>query len=166
MPHVRRQEKDFTLADRDVIKIAVIADLEHHVAFELIEELLDRIIVVVAALVGAAHHLDGHGSVLEHFFIADRRLEKVSIVLYPFLEAEGVQSSCSHGDHLQTARGLISPVGDPASTRRSPTPVAWFPFARNEVQHRRAHASTRLAEQFPPSRVLAPGDLLYSSKIG
>ena len=44
-------------------------DLEQHVALELIEELLDRIVVEVGARIGAADHLHRHGAVLEDLLV-------------------------------------------------------------------------------------------------
>ena len=83
--------------DRHVVEIAVVADLEHHVALELVEELLHRIVVIVGALVRAADHLHGHVAVLEHLLVADRRLEQVLVLVDPLLEVEGlaaVRSAC------------------------------------------------------------------------
>src|SRR5215470_13675883 len=39
---VRPDEKHLTLSDRDVVDLAILGDLQSHVALELIEELLDR----------------------------------------------------------------------------------------------------------------------------
>src|SRR5215831_19439617 len=91
MAHMRRQQKNVALADRHVVELAAVDHLE------LVEELLDRIVVIVGALVRAADHLHSHGAVLEHLLVADRRLEQVLMLLDPALEVEGVQSSGGHG---------------------------------------------------------------------
>src|SRR6266540_916799 len=95
--HMRRQQEHLALANRNVVEPAVVDDLEHHVALELVEELLHRIVVIIGALVRPADHLHGHLAVLEHLLVADRRLEQVLILLDPVLEVEGVQSSGRHG---------------------------------------------------------------------
>ena len=99
--HVRRKQEYLALADRHVVEIAVVHDLEHHVALELVEEFLDRIVVIVRALVRPADDLHGHVAVLEHLLVADRRLQQVLVLLDPALEVEGVQSSGCHGCLLQ-----------------------------------------------------------------
>jgi hypothetical protein len=62
--------------------------LSKHVAFELIEELLYRIIVVVGALVRAADDLHGHLAVFEHLLVPDWRLEQVLVLVDPALKIE------------------------------------------------------------------------------
>src|SRR5579883_2569201 len=47
MRHVRRQQQDFSLADRHLHPAAVLHGPQHDVAFELIEEFLSRIDMVV-----------------------------------------------------------------------------------------------------------------------
>jgi len=98
VPHVRRQQEHLALADRHVVEIAVVADLEHHVALELVEELLHRIVVIVGALVRPTDHLHGHVAVLEHLLVADRRLEQVLVIVDPLLEIEGLEPACFHDD--------------------------------------------------------------------
>src|SRR5947208_15924498 len=71
--------------------------LEHHVALELVEELLDRIDMEVGALVRSADDLHCHVGVLENLLVADRRLEQVLVLRDPFLEVEGLESSGRHG---------------------------------------------------------------------
>src|SRR5262245_3530646 len=69
MPHMRGQQKDVARADRDVVELPVVDDLQQHVALELIEELLDRVVVIVGPLVRTADHLYGHLTVLEHLLV-------------------------------------------------------------------------------------------------
>src|SRR5262245_201457 len=97
MADMRRQEEDVALPNRNVVEIAVVDDLEHHVALELIEELFDGIVVVVRALVRTADDLHGHVAALEHLLVADRRFEQVLVLLDPALEVEGVETSTRHG---------------------------------------------------------------------
>ena len=94
---MRRQEEDLALADRHVVELAVLDDLEQHVAFELIEELLHRIVVVVGALVRAADDLHGHLAVFEHLLVADRRLEQVLVLVDPTLKIKRAQLTGCHG---------------------------------------------------------------------
>ena len=94
---MRRQQENLTLANGNIVKVAFIDDLEQHVAFELVKKFLHRIVVIVGALVRPADDLHGHLAVLEHFLVADRRLEQVPVLVDPFLKVEGVQSSLRHG---------------------------------------------------------------------
>src|SRR5688572_24640250 len=110
MAHMRRQQEHVALLDRHIVEIAVVADLEHHVALELVEKLLDRIVVVVAALVRAADHLHGHVAVFEHLLVADRRLQQVLVLVDPFLEVEGLQSPGLHAGRSYAADDLTWPL--------------------------------------------------------
>ena len=49
MRHVRWQQQDVAFADCDVDRLPVLHGLQHHVAFELVEELLARIVVKILA---------------------------------------------------------------------------------------------------------------------
>ena len=60
MPRVGRDEEDLAGADRDIVDAPVLGDLQHHVAAQLVEELLDRIVVKIDALIGAADNHHGH----------------------------------------------------------------------------------------------------------
>ena len=88
VPRMRRDQQHLALADRHVEDAARLGDLQHHVALELVEELLDGIVVEVDALIGAADHLHHHAGVLEHQLVAHRRLEQRGIVGQPALEIE------------------------------------------------------------------------------
>src|SRR5215831_12509094 len=87
-----RQKENFTLANGNVVEVAIVYDLEQHVAFELVEEFLYRIVMIVRALVRAADHLHGHLAVFEHLLVADRRLKQMPMLVDPVLKMEGVQS--------------------------------------------------------------------------
>src|SRR4029450_5662928 len=86
-----RQQENLSLANGNVVKIPVVDNLEQHVAFKLIEEFLPRIVMIVGALVRPADDLNGHLAVLEHLFVADRRLEQMPVLVDPVLEVEGVE---------------------------------------------------------------------------
>src|SRR2546428_14060 len=47
---MRRQQENLALANGNVVKIAVVDNLEQHVAFKLIEEFLHRIVMIVGSL--------------------------------------------------------------------------------------------------------------------
>ena len=58
MAHMRRQQKDISLAYDDIFDLSTVSDLQHHIALYLIEKLFYRIIVKVDALIRPAndHH--------------------------------------------------------------------------------------------------------------
>ena len=49
MPDVRRQQEDVALLDLHIVDLAALGDLQEHIALELIEEFLDRIVVEIDA---------------------------------------------------------------------------------------------------------------------
>jgi hypothetical protein len=53
-----RDEQDFALPDRDVARLSVLDRLEDHVAAQLVEELLVRVVVVIGARVGQRRKLN------------------------------------------------------------------------------------------------------------
>ena len=89
MAHVRRQQEDVAGADRHVARTAVLHDPQRHVAVELVEELLERVVVVVGALVRAADHRDDEIGVFPDLRVADRRLQELAVLVDPALEVEG-----------------------------------------------------------------------------
>ena len=105
---MRRQQEHFAFADGHVVELALIDDLEHHVALELVEEFLHGIVVIVGALVRPADHLHGHLAVLEHLLVADRWLKQVLIFADPLLEVEGMESPGRHdcSSHLTRRMGF------------------------------------------------------------
>ena len=88
MRHARRQQQHFALMDRNVDAAAVLHGPQRHRAFELIEELLARILVVVAAHVRAADHHDDELGMLEYAPVAHRRFEKLAMLFDPLLQVE------------------------------------------------------------------------------
>src|SRR5579862_3674733 len=88
MPDMRRQQEDIALADRHVVMPAAVDDLQDHVAFELIEEFLRRIVMEVRPLVGSAddrHHQPGIGPDL---LVPDGRPQQMAMRLDPGPEVE------------------------------------------------------------------------------
>ena len=111
---MRRQQEDLALADRHVIEIAGggVMHLQQHVAFHLVEEFLDRIVVVVGATVRATDHGDHQVGVLEHKLIADRRLQEMRVFVDPLREIECRKALSTHGFLLHrmgraTARSIF-----------------------------------------------------------
>ncbi len=96
VPNVLRQEEHVAFADDDVVELAVIVYLQHHVAFELVEELLDRVIVIVGPLVRPADHKGHHVGILPDLLVADRRLQQVPVFFDPVLKIE-----CCEFCHLE-----------------------------------------------------------------
>src|SRR5262249_35093449 len=90
---MRRQQENLSFANGDVVEIAVVHDLEQHIPFELVEELLHRIVVIIRALVRPADDLYGHLAVLGNPLVAHRRLEQMLVLFDPVLKIEGVESS-------------------------------------------------------------------------
>src|SRR5262249_51498829 len=111
---MRRQQENLSFANGNVIEIAVVDDLEQHVAFELVEEFLHRIVMIVGALVRPADDLHGHLAVLEYFLVAHRRVEQVLVLVDPVLKIEGVESShVGSFDQAADGRSLCAPSRRP-----------------------------------------------------
>src|SRR5256884_423366 len=89
--HFGRNEEHLTLADRHIDRAAVLHGLEHHVALELVEELLPGVDVVVLAGIRAADHHDDEVAVAEDALVAHRRPQLRAVGLDPLLEIERLQ---------------------------------------------------------------------------
>ena len=87
MRHARRQQQHFAFADRNVDAAAVLHGPQRHVAFELIEEFLARIFMVVGARVRAADHHDDEFGMLEHPPVAHRRFQKFAMLIDPLTQS-------------------------------------------------------------------------------
>src|SRR5262252_3455350 len=96
MSYMRGQEEHLALPDRHVVKVAVVVDLQHDVAFELIKELLHGVVVIFGSCIRATVHLNGHVAVLEDFLVADRWLEEMCVLVDPFLEVKRLESPALH----------------------------------------------------------------------
>ena len=75
VPDVLRQEEDVAFLDNDIVEFALVENLQHHVAFELVKEFLDRVVVIVGALVRTAHDERHHVGVFPDLLVADGRLQ-------------------------------------------------------------------------------------------
>src|SRR6266478_4452614 len=75
----------------ELARAAVLHGLEHHVAFELVEEFLPRVDVVVLAGVRAAHHHDDEIAIAKHTLVAHRRLQLRAVGIDPLPEIERLQ---------------------------------------------------------------------------
>lgn len=85
MAYVRRYAEDIAFIQFDVVVFSAIDQLENHVAFELIEEFIDRIVVKVGALIGTADYRNHQIGLRPDLLIADRRLQLVAILVDPVL---------------------------------------------------------------------------------
>src|SRR5690606_924467 len=92
MPQARRQQENLPFPDRHVVDSAALGNLQQHVALELVEEFLYRIVMKIHALVRPSNHHDHHAGLLEDQLVADRRLQQVAMALDPGLEIEGLET--------------------------------------------------------------------------
>src|SRR6516162_4812202 len=96
MSYMRGQQEYFALPNRHIVKVTVVADLQHHVALQLVKKFLHRVVMIIGAFVWTADHHHGHFAVLEHLLVADRRLKQVCVLVNPLLEVERIKSSALH----------------------------------------------------------------------
>src|SRR5215813_11194893 len=96
MSYMRGQQEYFALPNRHIVKITVVADLQHHVALQLVKEFLHRVVMIIGAFVWTADYHHGHFAVLEHLLVADRRLKQVCVLVDPLLEVERLKPSALH----------------------------------------------------------------------
>ena len=108
MAHVRRQQEHVAGANRHVARTPVLHDAQHHVARELVEELLERIVVIVGALVGSADERDDEVGVLPDLRVANRRLQQVAMLVDPPGEVERCAHHCDLPRLGAHATALIS----------------------------------------------------------
>src|SRR5882762_650449 len=107
MPVVPRQEHDLALLHRNLRRAAILDDVEHDVAPQLVEKLLVRVVVVVGALVRPAHDL--HDQVVGGWkdeLVADRRLKQVAVLVDPAREVECGHRHCEPSE--RTSRGIMN----------------------------------------------------------
>jgi hypothetical protein len=88
VPQMYRQQEDFASADRHVVHAAGIVNFQDHVAAQLIEELLARVVVEIDPLVRSANDLHDHPGILENQFVADRRFQEMAVRVDPPCEVE------------------------------------------------------------------------------
>ena len=95
MTRVRPNQEYIAFPDRNIVDLSLLGYLENHVALELIEELLDRIVVEIDPLVRAADDHHRHvGLAVEQLLVADRRPEELLVLGDPALEVEGLETRC------------------------------------------------------------------------
>ncbi len=130
-----RQHEDLAFANHDVIELALIKDLEHHVAFKLVEELLDRIVMVVGTLVRTADDERHHAGVFPDLLVAYRRLQEMPVLVDPGLKVESSKSRhcllllhqitiCVVGLSISRAT-LIAAIADERGLSGSGLPSIW-----------------------------------------
>src|SRR5262245_8120869 len=110
MTRVRPDQEYIAFPDLHVVDLAVLGDLENHVALELIEEFLDRIVVEIDPLVRAADDHHRHvGIAIEQLLVADRRFEELLVLGDPALEVECLETRMlQHMESLSQARFELS----------------------------------------------------------
>src|SRR5215471_4723608 len=86
---MRRREKDLPFADRHIVYSARFGNLQEHIAAQLVEELLGRVVMEVGPLVRAADDLHDHARILEHRLIANRRLQQMAVLVNPAIDLNG-----------------------------------------------------------------------------
>ena len=75
-------------------RLAVVLHLEHHLAFELVEEFRAFVVVVIGARVRAADDHDDEIAV-DDALVADRRLQQVAVFVDPAFQVNRRQKA--HG---------------------------------------------------------------------
>ena len=94
---MRRQQEHVAFAQVDPLVAVAVPQQQMGVALELVEKLLQRVVVEVAALVRSADDGDDQVAVGEHLAVADRRLQQLGVVGQPALEVErGAVSERGH----------------------------------------------------------------------
>ena len=71
MRDIGREQEDRAFWDHDILKLAVDYDLERHIAFDLVEELLIGVDMVVLSFVWTSDHEDVKIGVFPNFLVAD-----------------------------------------------------------------------------------------------
>ena len=102
MAHMGRLHKDLALVDADAFDLAVIDDLQDHVAFDLIEKFLHRVIVKIDPCVRPADNLRNHPVLFVKQLVADRRFKLVTEFFDPVVEFE--RACRHHGKHSPIVR--------------------------------------------------------------
>src|SRR6516165_9151398 len=106
--HTRGQQKNIALPNVDVVRVAVLHDLEDDVALDLVKQLFAGVDVVIAALVRPTDYHDQKAAIPETR-IAYRRLKQVPVFLYPRFEIQRRQAR--HEGSLPRNSNAIRPPG-------------------------------------------------------
>ena len=88
MGRLGRQQEDLALLNVNVLRHAIIDDLHGGITFQLVEELLALIIVVVLSRVRSTHDHDNELGVFVNLGIANRRFQQVAVFVDPALEVQ------------------------------------------------------------------------------
>src|SRR5579864_4968465 len=88
VPNMRWKKKDAAFADRKIARPPVLADAQHHVALDLIEEFLERIVVKIGAPIGPAHDRDDEIRPLPDLRVADGRAQEIAMRVDPLAKIE------------------------------------------------------------------------------
>ena len=75
-------------ADRDRDCLPVFLDLDLDIAFELIEQLLALVPMIILARVGSADHHHDEIAIVIDALIANRRLQKMPVLIDPLFEVK------------------------------------------------------------------------------
>src|SRR5215471_20082507 len=86
MPNMRWEQEHLACADRNISDNSLFDHFQHHVPAQLVEELVAGIVVEIDPLVGSAYDLDDHTALIKERLVADRRLERIAVHVYPALE--------------------------------------------------------------------------------
>ena len=89
--YMGRQPQHVALAAGNIHAPPVLDRPQQHVAFELVEELLARVVVVVLAGVRAADHHDDELTLFEYLLVADGRAQVGPVRVDPLPEVERCQ---------------------------------------------------------------------------
>src|SRR5210317_2487868 len=88
MSDVLWQEEHITFTNDDVVELTLIEDLQDHIALKLVEELFDRVVVVIRALVRTADNKGHHVGIFPDLLVTHRRLQEMPVLLYPVLKVK------------------------------------------------------------------------------
>jgi uncharacterized integral membrane protein (TIGR00697 family) len=135
--HPRRQQEHLPLLDLDVARLAVIDDLQGHVPFNLEEDLLTGIDVVVGPRIGAADDHDDELVVDVHFMVAHRRLQQVAVVIDELLEVDGRRDGHTRTieGHPVTDKGAAASDEAPMSNATAPPPQLAHPTTARQYRY-------------------------------
>jgi hypothetical protein len=107
MQQVRRHQEDVAFAQVHALVAAAVPHQQVGIALELPEELLQRVVVEVAACIRPADHGDHEIGIGPDLPVADRRLQQMAVLVEPALEAEGVAvAEVGHRRAQDRAQGL------------------------------------------------------------
>ncbi len=105
VPHVRRQKKDIAFIDRHVARFAVVHDAQRDVAANLIEELFERIVVIIGAAVRPADDRDDEVGIAPDLRVSDRRTQHFLVFVDPSHEVDRSDLSAIFSSALEWYHG-------------------------------------------------------------